>query len=428
MNRYLNLSRWYCAALALLLLFTSCAPAASAVVVAQSQLARETTPALPAGDLEALVGGNTAFAIDLYHALRRSDDNLFFSPHSISVALAMTYAGARGNTAEQMARVLHFTLPQAQLHPAFNALDLALQPAQPYGDERPFTLDIANSLWGERDYTFRAEFLDLLARNYGAGLRLTDFRTAPEPAREAINQWVSEQTKERIRDLIPAGAITPDTRLVLANAIYFLADWQQPFDPNLTDDAPFTLRDGTTVNIPMMRWEGAESARYARGAGYQTVELPYMGGKAAMMLIVPDAGTFDEFEAQLAAEQLADITAGLEWKQVILSLPKFTYESEFELSDVLMGLGMTDAFTNADFSGMDGTRNLAISAVIHKAFVAVDEKGTEAAAATAVIMKETSMMIDEPITLTVDRPFIYVIRDTQTGATLFLGRVTNPTP
>jgi serpin B len=392
-----------------------------------SAKARVTSPDASPSDQRELAQGNLAFALDLYHTLP-GQDNLFFSPFSISQALAMTCAGARGQTEAQMAKTLRFTLPQDRLHPAFNALDLALPPgAGSASADGQFQLNIANSLWGQSGYTFQPAFLDLLAQNYGAGLRLTDFRAAPEPARQAINQWVGDQTKEKIKDLIPAGAITPDTRLVLANAIYFYAKWLYPFDRNLTRPGDFHRLDGATVSAPMMSLGHIAGLRYAAGQGYQAVELPYAGDKIVLTLIIPDSGRFAEVASALTPAQLEALLGGLETKQVQLSLPKFKYEASFSLKQILAQLGMPDALTPgvADFSGMDGTRDLFISDVVHKAVVAVDEAGTEAAAATAVIVGITSLPVVD-VELTVDRPFIYLIRDTQTGTVLFLGQAVSP--
>ncbi len=394
------------------------------VTPVQSQSQRVSSPDVPDDDLQSLVAGNNAFAFDLYHALQAETDNLFFSPYSVSTALAMTYAGAREETARQMADTLHFDLPQERLHPAFNALDLAV--AQ--GSEDDFRLNVANSLWGQEGYAFLPEFLDLLAENYGAGMRLLDFVQAPEPARITINDWVSEQTEDRIKDLIPKDAITSDTRLVLANAIYFDALWLHPFDQALTRDGTFNLLDGSQVNAQMMGASDPMNLFYAQGTGYQAVDLPYVGDRASMTIIVPDAGNFDDFEAALDAEQLETIVASLEPKSVALTLPKFSYELSVSMKKTLGDMGMPDAVTCeiADFSGMDGVpHNLCITDVFHKAFVAVDEAGTEAAAATAVIVGiESAPMID--VQLTVDRPFIFLIRDTGTGSILFLGRVLAP--
>jgi serpin B len=395
----------------------------------RSDLERESSPSVGSSDLEALVAGNTAFALDLYHELSGKYDNLFYSPYSISLALAMTYGGARSDTELEMAETLHFDLSQARLHAAFNALDLELESRgepieMPDGEQEGFKINIANSIWGQVDYTFLEEYLDLLALNYGAGMRLVDYVAAAEQARQEINAWVSDETEGRIEDLIPEGAVDQMTRLVLANAIYFNAAWMHPFNEEATTDAAFTLLDGEQVTVPMMRQ--TESMRYAEGAGYQIVERAYVGGQMAMDIILPDEGQFEAIERAMDSEWLAAALAGLQGGQVSLSMPRFEFESQIGLSQVLMVMGMPTAFgSGADFSGMDGGRNLFISDVLHKAFVSVDEEGTEAAAATAVIMSLTAIM-DPPIEVSIDRPFIFLIRDLQTGAVLFIGRVMDP--
>jgi serpin B len=393
----------------------------------QSDKVRATSPEVAIPDLAELAKGNGAFALDLYHVLRKDHGNLFYSPYSISVALAMTYAGARGETERQMADALHYAPLQDRLHPAFNALDLALtsRGEGAHGkDGEGFRLHIANAIWGQMGYTFLSEFLDVLAVNYGAGLRLVDFVQAPEEARVTINDWVSEQTEGRIEDLIPPGAIDALTRLVLTNAIYFNAAWSMPFQEELTEDGPFHLLDGGEVTVPMMMQ--TESFGYNAGKGYQAVELPYDGRELSMVLLVPEAGEFEAFEDSLDVDRVESILEDLAPTQVALSMPKFEIESSFSLVNALAALGMPDAFSSqADFSGMTGNRDLNISDVVHKAFVSVDEAGTEAAAATAVMMKLTAMPA-EPIKVTVDRPFIFAIRDIQTGALLFVGRVVDP--
>jgi serpin B len=392
---------------------------AQAKQIAWSETQRETAPTAHPAELKELAYRNSVFALNLYQELRGEEGNLFYSPYSISLALAMTYAGAQGETERQMAETLQFTLPQERLHAVFNALDIAL--SQQGGED--FTLNIANSLWGQKDYIFLADFLDTLAANYGAGLRLLDFGAEPEPSRKKINDWVSEQTEDRIKDLIPQGAITPLTRLVLANAIYFDAKWTQPFDEALTRDGAFYTLDGAEATVPMMRMRELPMLSYAQGQGYQAVELPYKGGQASMLVIVPDQGQFEAFEAGLDAGQLKSIVEALEPKQVALTMPKFSYESELPLAKTLAAMGMPDAFdAKADFSGMDGTHELFISDVFHKAFVAVDEAGTEAAAATAVVMTLKGMPMPD-VELTVDRPFVFMIRDVESGALLFVGRV-----
>lgn len=414
-----------------LLGLVGCARSGGGSVLAQSVQSdkeRVTSPNVAASDLADLVNGNSAFALGLYHFLREEKDgNLFYSPYSISLALAMNYAGARGETAQQMADTLHFTLPQDRLHPAFNGLDLELASRGEGAkgkDSQGFRLNIVNAIWGQQGYKFLPAFLDTLAENYGAGLRLLDFAGNPEASRVTINDWVSDQTEGRIKDLIPQGVIDKLTRLVLTNAIYFNAAWAEPFKEELTTDGPFHLLDGSQVTVPMMKQ--TTSFGYAEGEGYQAVELPYDGRELAMVIFLPAAGKFETFENSLDAGKVEAIIESLNYREVALTMPKFEVESDFSLVDALAAMGMPVTFSaGADFSGMDGTRNLYIGDVIHKAFVSVDEAGTEAAAATAVVMKLTAM--PEPaVEVTVDRPFLFLIRDIETGAILFVGRVVNP--
>jgi serpin B len=395
--------------------------------LAMSAKPRVISPHVATSDLTALVDGNTAFAFDLYQALREQEGNLFFSPYSISLALAMTYAGARGETEQEMAETLHFMLAQENLHPACNALDqeLASRGKGAQGkDEKGFRLNIVNAIWGQKNYRFLDTFLDVLAENYGAGLRLLDFINEPEDSRITINDWVSDQTEERIKDLIPQGAIDEATRLVLTNAIYFNAAWLNPFPKEATQNGTFYPLDGTEVTVPMM--SQTESLGYVDGDGYLAVELPYDDNELSMVILLPDEGKFEAFEGSLDAELIDNIATDLEDRQVTLTMPKFEFESEFSLADTLSAMGMPIAFSEAaDFSGMTGTTELTIAEVLHKAFVSVDEAGTEAAAATAVVMELTSAH-EEPVTVTLDRPFVFMIRDIETGAILFVGRVMNP--
>ncbi len=384
-------------------------------------------PAASDADLADLVGGNTAFAFDLYQALRAEEGNLFYSPYSISLALAMTYAGAKGKTEQQMAEALHFRLDQDRLHPAFHRLDLELasrgEGAQGK-DGQGFRLNVVNALWGQEGYEFLSAFLKILAANYGSGLKPLDFVSDPEAARITINDWAADETEGRIKDLIPPGVIDTLTRLVLTNAIYFNAAWALPFDPKTTEEGPFYLLDGSEVTVPMMR--NTESFTYAEGQGVQAVELLYDGGEISMVILLPEKGKFEAFESTLDAGQVEAILEKLRRSQVALTLPRFEFESAFSLKETLAGLGMPEAFTSdADFSGMTGNRDLYISEVVHKAFVSVDEAGTEAAAATAVVIGLTSVQA-EPIQFTVDRPFLFLIRDLQTGTILFFGRVVDP--
>ncbi|HEX7365285.1 MAG TPA: serpin family protein [Dehalococcoidia bacterium] len=404
--------------------------------ILKSDKLRITSPLASQADLAAVVDGNNTFAFDAYQQIK-GDENVFFSPYSISLALAMTYAGARGDTAQQMANTLHYTLPQELLHPAFNSLDTQLsqrgQGAQGK-DDKGFRLNIVNAIWGQNGYSFIQEFLDTLAENYGAGIRTLDFMNAPEPSRVTINDWVSDQTEGRIKDLIPPGAIDTLTRLVLTNAIYFNAAWQYPFEKDATTDGTFHLLSGSEVTAPMMKQ--TKSFAYAEGNDYQAVELPYDGRELSMVILLPQSGQFTTFEKSLDAAKVAGIIQALASKKVALTMPRYEFTSDFSLKKALSAMGMPVAFIpptgacsdeNANFSGMDGNCDLSISDVIHKAFVSVDESGTEAAAATAVIMAPTSMpMPEQIINVTIDRPFIFLIRDIQTGTILFIGRVMNP--
>ena len=417
-------------AIAVSMLMVACAAPAQPVSgeVIKSDKERISTPDVSQTDLTTLVAGNSGFAFDLYRPLKDTDGNLFYSPHSISLALAMTYAGARGGTAQQMADTLRFTLPnRPQLHPTFNWLDIELGSRGEGAkgkDGEGFRLNIVNAIWGQKDYKFLSEFLDILAENYGAGLRPLDVIKAPDQSGTTINDWVSEKTEGRIKDLIPQGLIHSLTRLVLTNAIYFNAAWQYTFEEDMTKDGSFYLLDGSEITIPMMRQ--TENFGYTEGEGYQAVELPYDGRELSMVILLPRKENFEQFEGSLDYQLVDPLIKALEYQRVNLTMPKFEFESEFGLSDTLAAMGMPVAFSaSADFSGMTGNRELFIQEVVHKAFVSVDEAGTEAAAATAVIMP-ASMPPGKPIEVTVDRPFIFLIRDIETGTILFVGRVMNP--
>ncbi len=433
-NQHLNYYRLLAAGLIMVL--AGCAtpgqisPGTSKSQVLESNRPRAEIGNVSGSDLEKLADGNTQFAFDIYGQLQSQPGNLFYSPYSISSALAMTYAGAEGSTAEEMASVLRFMLGQGNLHPAFNALgqkldSLAeLEIPQDQGD--PFQLNISNAIWGQQDFHFEEDFLDTLAENYGAGLRLLDYISQPEESRLAINQWVSDETKEKIQDLIPQGKITPDTRLVVSNAIYFKATWLEPFTKNLTEKGIFYGLDGEEIIAQMMKTGKDASFRYLKEDGYQAVELPYIGNQVSMLVIVPDQGKFEKFEDQFSIEELNLILDGLSYSPVELTFPKFEFETEISLASTLSIMGMPTAVSDAaDFSGMTGSKDLFISGVFHKAFVSVDEEGTEAAAATAVEMSLTSMP-ESPIELAVDRPFLFLIREHDTGTILFMGRVVNP--
>jgi serpin B len=328
-----------------------------------------------------------------------------------------------------MAQALQFNLPAEQLHPAFNKLALELasrSQAEGIEPDQAFRLNVANSLWGQDGFTFEQDFLDTLAKNYGAGMHLVDFENDAEAARQAINDWVSKSTEERIKDIIPKGAVDALTRLVLANAIYFKAAWLFPFDAGNTQTGAFQLTGGGSADVPMMFEE--KMLGYTKGEDYLAVELPYAGDQLTMLVLLPDMGTLASFESRLTADYVNGIIAAMNSAEVDLTFPKFRMEWSAELSKGLSALGMTDAFDpdRADFSGMDGARDLFITGILHKSFVSVDEAGTEAAAATAVIVGTTAMPANPPVEVKVDHPFIFLIRDNVTGAILFIGRVTDP--
>jgi serpin B len=333
----------------------------------------------------------------------------------------MAAAGARGETLSQMFAVLHNDLPAATLHDATNTLNLALLAARPApspgSSGKPLELEIANSVWGQTGYHVERGFLDLLAREYGAALNTLDFDRDAAGATRAINDWVDAHTNHKIKQLFDS--LDPATKLVLVNAVHFKASWQQPFDTAATRDGSFATATGEHVTVPFMH--GDVRSTYASGDGWQAVDLPYVGD-ASMTVIVPDR--FSEFERALDPAVLSQIVGSLKPSDVTLALPKVQLKDKIDLVPALEALGMTDAFGAADFSGITGNRDLRISQVVHQATVTVDEKGTEAAAATGISFLTSA---DPPTTLTVDRPYLLLIRDHRTGTILFLGRVTDPT-
>ncbi|MBN2560982.1 MAG: serpin family protein [Phycisphaerae bacterium] len=373
-------------------------------------------------DMETVVKGNSAFALDLHARLKKEDGNLIFSPYSISTALAMTYAGARGQTERQMAQVLHFSLGQDRLHPAFGAL---LAPDAAKEDEPGYRLHLANALWGQKGRAFLEEFLSVTRRHYGAGLHEVDFVGAREPARRTINAWVEEQTEDKIKELLKPDDLDSLTRLVLTNAIYFKGDWASQFKKDLTKEAPFRISEEKKVAVPMMHQRG--QFRYAADDKLQTLDLPYVGDELSMVVLLPsDVGGLARLEEALTQRNLDRWLGALRECSVDVSLPRFKIKARFDLSKTLSDMGMPDAFGGkADFSGMDGTRELFIKKVIHKAYVDVNEEGTEAAAATAVVMKLRAGG-PSPVFIA-DHPFLFLIRDIRSGSLLFIGRVVDPT-
>jgi len=371
--------------------------------------------------VETVVQGNTEFALALYQRLRTEEGNLFFSPYSISTALAMTYAGARGNTAVQMAQALHFLLDQEQLHSAFAWLEAKLSDV---GRKGQVQLKVANALWPQEEYDLLEEFLALTKQYYGVLITAVDYGD-PETARGTINAWVEEKTENKIQELIPPGILDALTSLVLVNAIYFKGNWASQFDQSRTRDAPFWVTPDEPVQVPMMDQE--HEFRYGESDGLQILELPYAGDDLSMVVLLPrKIDGLPELEERLTVENLTRWTKNLRPRGVQVFLPRFEITFPFRLDDTLKLMGMVDAFGgDSDFSGMDGTKLLYIGAVLHKAFVAVNEEGTEAAAATAVIMIAKCLPPPPPV-FRADHPFIFLIRENSTGSILFIGRVVNP--
>ena len=382
------------------------------------------TKAMNAADLKVVVAGNNAFAVALYGQLRNQTGNLFFSPESISTALAMAYAGARGDTASQMAKTLHFTLPLDQLNPAMGALLGDLN-----STHQGYQLSVANALWAQQGYTFLDAFLNLLKTDYGAGLNQVDFKGATEAARLTINQWVEKKTQDKIKDLLQPGALRSDTRLVLTNAIYFKGDWETQFDKAQTKNEVFFLSPAQTATTPLMHREGSFS--YFDGGTFQALEIPYKSKELSIIIFLPkDRSGLPALEQSLTASNLQQWLHQLgPVPKVIVTLPKFKSTQQFELSATLRAMGMPAAFAaGADFSGMTGRRDFAISEVIHKAYIDVNEEGTEAAAATAVTMRALAMRPVEqaPPIFRADHPFVFLIRDNRSDSILFMGRMANP--
>lgn len=374
-------------------------------------------------DMTQLAQDNNAFALDLFQQLRAEPGNLFFSPYSISTALAMTAGGARGTTEKQMSAALHFSLDRQRLHPAFADLQATLNKIQKSGRVQ---LNIANSLWPHTKHPFLADYLDLTRRCYGVGITPLDYEHAADAAAASINRWVENQTRGKIKNIIPPGTLDALTRLVLVNAIYFKGNWEHPFQKEYTQSALFLLATGMEVPAPLMHQ--SRECRYGAADGLQLLELPYAGDELSMLVLLPEkTAGLANLEKNLTAAQLRVWTLRLRRLEVNVFLPKFKMTAKFELSRVLAALGMKDAFSDtADFSGMDGRRDLFISAILHKAFVDVNEEGTEAAAATAPVLSIMAVRAAPP-TFRADHPFLFLIRENSTGSILFFGRVADPT-
>jgi len=372
-------------------------------------------------EMHLLVTNNTSFAIELYRQLQAAEGNLFFSPYSISSALAMTYAGAKEATRAQMGQALRFSEDDKLLHNGFKQLREALEESGKEGGNR---LMVANSIWPQVNYRLRRAFLNQVKKYYGVKITRVDYGDA-ETTRQKINTWVEEKTEQKISELISPGVLDSLTRLVLVNAIYFKGTWAHQFAAGQTHEGSFHPTGGEAIQVQMMYQKN--SFRYTEDENVQVLELPYTGSDLSMLVVLPKAKDgLGQLEASLTTENLQIWENSLAETEVNVTLPRFELAFPFRLDDALQSMGMTDAFTGAaDFSGMEQTRELYLGAVLHKAFIAVNEEGTEAAAATAVIMQTKSISFMS-VDFVADHPFVFLIRDTRTGTLLFLGRMVGP--
>ena len=390
----------------------------------KGKLAYIADPQASQEDLAKMAEANNQFAMAVYQLLA-GEENLIYSPYSIYQALVMTYAGAEGETEAEMMKVLGLS-DNEEAHNLMNALNKVLQYAPDYGDDemQPLVFSIANALWAQKDYHFEQSFLDKLSANYAAGLKLVDFNK-PDEAQALINTWVAAQTNDKIKDLIPDGLLSELTRLVLTNAVYFKGAWRDQFDVANTQKDVFTTLDGGQQEVDMM--SATFEANTLVNEDVSAAILPYLGRTYAMALIMPE--DFLAYQKTFDTEVLESLLVDLEWKNPILSIkmPRFKTESTIDLKEKLIEMGMPSAFTgSADFSGMTGNKDLLINDVVHKAFIDVNEEGTEAAAATAEIVEEKEMPSPERLSISFDKPFIYLIYNTETKAVIFMGHVLKP--
>ncbi len=366
---------------------------------------------------------NNTFAFDLYARVHNTNGNVFYSPSSLSTALAMTYGGARGTTAQEMAKVLHFSLAPEQLHPAMAQWSQQLITPSKAGN---YQLSLANAIWLQSGAPFEQAYLDTMQKYYGTSLQLVNFKTQFEQARLSINAWVAERTEKKILNLIKPGMLSDETRLVLTNALYFLSDWADPFEKNATYPQDFHLQDGQKMKVDMMHQ--TQPMQYMETSDVQVLEKDYKGNDLSMVFILPKKkGALSQLSATWNNTVYEQWVSKLQTRKVEVCLPKFTFNTEYEMSKVLAAMGMPLAFSDqADFSGISRSMPLTISHVVHQAFVRVDEKGTEAAAATAVIMKEVSAFVEPPLVFNADHPFMVILRDKRSGSILFMGCVKEP--
>lgn len=373
--------------------------------------------------LNNVVDANNQFALDLYSKYKSKEGNMFFSPFSISSALAMTYEGAKGQTAKEMQAVLHLPNDKEKIRSGFVDINNELNKA-----DKTYKLSVANALWAQKDYAFVDNYFNIVNDYYGGKVTNLDFEKDTENSRATINNWVENKTNDKIKDLIPRGILTPDTRLVLTNAIYFKANWSSQFDAEDTREGQFKLSSGTNTNVKMMHQ--TNNFNYGETSNLQILEMNYLGNDLSMLIILPKDNNLNDIENSLSKEKLDEWKESMQTKKVMVTLPKFKFETKYFMADDLKEMGMPTAFKypDADFTGMSPTGELYIGEVIHQTFVEVAEYGTEAAAATAVVMKAgATQQQEEPKIFSADHPFIFVIQQKGTGNVLFMGRISDPT-
>jgi serpin B len=401
-----------------------------AIEVPQGALEPVGSGSRAAADEAAVVDADNRFARDMYRQLirdpRYKEGNLFFSPFSISSAFAIAYEGARTDTADQIRSVFHFPAETQKLRVGYSRSIAGLA-----GGDRNFTLCTANALWAEKTYPFLPSYTDTVRHWYAANATGLDFIGQPEASRQTINNWVAQRTNNKITELLAPGTVTPLTRLGITNAVYFKGTWERQFDPKDTHDADFHTSPSGTVNVSMMEQTASEARYpYAETGDLQVLSLPYkhgIGSGLSMIVLLPRNSSLAAAEAALDPDALSALVQNATTRRVMVYFPKFTTRTDYSLAGPLAEMGMPDAFGSAaDFSGLDGTRNLNISTVIHSAYVRVDEEGTEAAAATHISFGVGAAAPEMPVVFRADHPFIFLIQDNDTKTILFIGRIANP--